>query len=404
VVSATGPAGYASSTRAGADGTFELTGAPVGPINLRATSGQFGGSTRSATAQAIVAEGQEVVQVDIVFDIGFALGGTVTRNGQPVDGAMVMAALQGGGGRTASARTDASGLYRLEGLAMGTYDVTVMPPSGGRPQRQTVSVADDTTLDLTIPSARMAGAVVEAGSRDPLADASVQIAAKDAAVSFGRGATTDSNGRFSLDDLDFVPYVLTVRKPGFEFQSREVTPTDGGEDLIFELVRGDSIGIEVRDIAFGVPLHAVQVRAVDAQGIAAFAGNLTLDSEGRGQIPSLKAGAYAVAIYAAGYAPGLLSASVPAPRVAIGLAPGGTLEIHAGPQTLARGTARAQIATAGGQPYPFSFVSADGRLSLSTPVRRIENFAPGRYLLQVEGAEPRPFEVQQRALAVLALP
>jgi hypothetical protein len=404
VVAATGPAGYGASTRAGADGTFELTGAPVGPINLRATAGEPGGATRSATAQTIVAEGQDQAQVEIVFDIGFALSGTVTRNGQPVDVAMVMAALQGGGGRNASARTNAAGSYRLEGLAQGTYDVTVVPPGGGRPQRQTVTVADDTTLDVTIPTARLGGLVVEAGSRQPLADASVQIAAKDAAVPFGRGATSDSNGRFSLDDLDFIPYLLTVRKPGFEFQTREVSPTDGGEDLVFELVRGDSIGIEVRDLAFGVPVHAAQVRAVDAQGAVAFAGNVTLDSEGRGQIPSLKAGAYAVGVYAAGYAPALLAASVPAPRIVIALAPGGTLEIHAGPNTLARGTARAQIVTADGQPYPFSFFSSDGRLSLSTPVRRVENLAAGRYLLQIEGGQPKPFEIQQRAVTVLALP
>jgi protocatechuate 3,4-dioxygenase beta subunit len=404
VVAANGPGGYAASTRASADGAFELTGAPAGLINLRATAAEPGGSTRSATAQTAVAEGQEQVQVEIVFDIGFALAGTVTRNGQPVDGAMVMAALQGGGGRNASARTNASGGYRLEGLAQGAYDVTVVPPGGGRPQRQTVVVADDTTLDVPIPTARLTGAVLEAGSRQPLADASVQVAAKDTSAPFGRGATSDSNGRFSLDDLDFIAYVLTVRKQGFEFQTREVTPTDGGEDVVFELVRGDAIAIEVRDLAFGVPIHAAQVRAVDAQGAVAFANNLALDSDGRGQIPSLKAGGYAVAIYAAGYAPALLTASVPAPRITIGLAPGGTLEIHAGPTTLATGTARAQIVTADGQPYPFAFFASDGRLSLSTPVRRIENLAAGRYVLQVAGGEPRAFDIQQRAVTVLALP
>jgi hypothetical protein len=404
VVSANGPAGYAASARVGADATFELTGAPAGPINLRATAGEPGGSMRSATTQTVVPEGQDQVQVEIVFDVGFALSGTVTRNGQPVDVAMVTAALQGGGGRTASGRTNASGGYRLEGLVQGTYDVTVMPPGGGRPQRQSVTVADDTTLDVTIPTARLSGVVVEAGSRQPLADASVQIAAKDGSAPVGRGATSDSNGRFSLDDLDFVAYLLTVRKPGFEFQTREVTPSDGGDDLVFELVHGDAIAIEVRDLAFGVPLHAVQVRAVDAQGAVAFAGMLTLDSEGRGEIPSLKAGGYAVGVYAAGYAPALLTASVPAPRIVVGLAAGGTLEIHAGPQTLAKGTARVQVVTADGQPYPFSFFSPDGRLSLSTPVRRLENLAAGRYVLQVEGGEPKPFDIQQRAVTVLALP
>ena len=404
-VSASGPDGYFASARAGADGAFELTGAPAGPVNLRATAGDFGGTMRSATAQVDVAEGQSDVQAQIVFEDGLALGGTVTRSGQPVGDATVTAALAGSG-RMASAHTTGAGAYRLEGLSPGSYSVGVMPSGGGAPQRQSIDLSDDATLDFAIPVASVVGAVVEAGTKQPIADAYVQASAKEGGgTAPGRGAATDSNGRFSLEDLDPSPYVVSVRRSGFQADSRDVTPVEGGgPDVVFELLRGEGIGIEVRDAAFGLPLRAVQVRATDAQGVAVYAGGVPLDSDGRGEVPSLPPGAYTLAVYAAGYAPAIVGASAPAPRVLVPLGVGGALEIHAGASTLAHGTARAQIVTSEGQPYPFSFFASQGQLTLAAPIRRLENLGPGHYVLQVDGAEGKPFDVQQGGLSVLGLP
>src|ERR1700687_2255035 len=100
---------------------------------------------RSATAQIAVAEGQEEAQVQVVFEEGLTLSGSVSRHGQPVEAAMVLASLAGASGRTASARTNAAGAYRLEGLAEGTYSVVVIPTAGGRPQRESTTFSDDAT-------------------------------------------------------------------------------------------------------------------------------------------------------------------------------------------------------------------------------------------------------------------
>jgi hypothetical protein len=317
---------------------------------------------------------------------------------------MVSASLAGGGGRTATARTSSSGAYRLEGLGEGTYSVTVMPSGGGRPQRATTTLSDDATLDIVIPVARLGGTVVDAGTSQPLPDASVQAASKDGEGPGGR-ATTDSNGRFGLEDLDPSAYAISVRHEGFLLQTRDVTAAEGaGDDLVFELSRGEGIGIQVRDAAAGVPLRAVQVRATSAAGTVAFGGNVTLDSEGRGEIPSLPAGAYALAVYAAGYAPAVLSAAAPAPRVLIAMSAGGAVDIHAGPATLAHGPARAQVLTSGGEPYPFSMFAADGRVTLSAPIRRLENLAPGRYTLALESGATFPFDIQVGAVSVLTIP
>jgi hypothetical protein len=96
--------------------------------------------------------------------------------------------------------------------------------------------------------------------------------------------------------------------------------------------------------------------------------------------------------------------TAPAPQVLLPLTVGGGIEIQAGPTTLARGNVAAQILTSGGQPYPYSFGSPQGRLTLAAPRRQIENLAPGAYVLQVEGAEPHPFEVRADGLTTIPLP
>jgi protocatechuate 3,4-dioxygenase beta subunit len=404
-VFASGPDGYGAATSAAADGSFELTGAPAGPVDLRATAGDPTTGMRSASAQVEIAEGEDEAQAQIVFESGFSLSGTVTRNGQPVDGATVSAS-RGGGGPFTSARTSASGTYRLEGLSEGTYNVTVSAPGGpgAAPRPQSITINGDATLDLVIPFARLGGVVIDATTHQPLADVVVQATARTATRG-PRGATTDSNGRFSLEDLEASPYTLVARKSGYQVETREVTPAEsGGDDLVVELTRGTGIAIEVRDASFGVPLRSVLARATDGAGATVFAGMVALDSDGRGEIPSLPPGGYALAVYASGYAPAALAVTTPAPAVLLPLTVGGGIEIHAGPITLAHGSARAQILTSGGQPYPFSFGSPEGRLTLTVPIRRLENLAPGAYVLQVEGAEPRPFEVRADTLTTVVLP
>ncbi|MBK9090864.1 MAG: carboxypeptidase regulatory-like domain-containing protein, partial [Holophagales bacterium] len=58
-VNASGPRDYWASARTGADGRFELSGAPAGTISLRATAGDIlSGATRSASGSLTIAEGQ----------------------------------------------------------------------------------------------------------------------------------------------------------------------------------------------------------------------------------------------------------------------------------------------------------------------------------------------------------
>ena len=407
-VTANGPEGFFISTRTAADGRFEFAGVPAGAVSLRATAGDFAGSSRSVMKQVTVDDSQPVLETELVFEPGHSLSGRVTRAGAPVVNATVVANLQGGGGRQAATRTDEGGAYRMDGLTGGTYQVSTMTNLfGGASKRDTVTVNGDQTLDVVFPAAKLGGTVVDVAGRQPLPDAVVEATAADASAGpFVRSVTTDSNGTFLLADIEPTSYTVNVRKAGYQFSKREVTAAEQGTDaLTFELTRGDGIGVVGRDGLYGVPLRGLLVRVADSQQAVVFQGSIPLDAEGKGEIPSLKPGSYTLMADASGYAAVTVpNVNVPSSPVTVSLTPGGSLEIRSGPKTLAPGTARVHLRTAAGGPVPLSLFNPTGDVVLSTPVRRLENLAPGSYVLTVEGGGSNPFSIQEGALSILDLP
>jgi large repetitive protein len=399
-VSANGPDSYGASVRTSAGGGFELSGAPVGTIQLRADAGDMATGLRSASSRVVVAQGQVEVTAEIAFPPGHRLEGHVTRAAQPVAGAMVNASMPGGSGRGA-ARTDDGGAYALDGLPDGTYAVRVAPAEAGTSAAtRSVELTGDQTFDIELPAARITGTVVEAGTQQPLADAAVGV---QGGRRGGVSAVTDSTGRFALEGLDPTAYHLTVRKPAYTTDSRDVTAADE-MDLRIELHRGDGIAIVAHDGVYGMALRSLTARVLDAQGTTVFTGGVTLDGNGQGEIPSLPAGAYQVRLGAPGYAPLALPAvNVPAPPLQVALTPGGSLDLAIGAATLALPGASAQLMGPGGVYYP-SLFSLDGRIRLTSPVQRLDNVAPGHYSFVVAGGVTREIDVREGARTPVSLP
>ena len=405
-VSARGPESYFASTRTGSDGTFELTGAPRGSIALNARTGDFMSGSRTAAGQVTVGEGQTEVAAEIFFEAGFRVDGRVTRGGRPVTDAFVNAFAPGGSGGGASDRTDENGAFTLEGLQEGTYVINASSMSGGAPIQRKVQVTGDTTVDLEAPVARIAGAVVEVESARPVAEAAVEAEDPEPGPFRGRTmALTDSAGRFVLDGLDPKPYHLVVRKAAYQTEARDVTASEDAEVQI-ELRRGEGIGIVARDGIFGTPLRGLMVRVTDGAGTMVFSGGVSLDSDGRGEIPSLRPGQYEMRIGAGGYAAvALHGVAVPAPTLAVSLTPGGTLEIQVGPETAAHTGVKARLLGADGQPYhPGLFPPPDPSFSLTPVPPRFENVVPGHYSLAVDGGLQPEFDITEGGVKAVALP
>ncbi len=418
-VMVTGAQAFFASTKVGADGTFAVSGVPAGPVTLRAQAGDGLGTSRSATKQVTASDDVPVLQTEIVFDVGFALSGHVTRAGQPVANAMVVANLQGGGGRQATTRADEGGGYALQGLQEGSYTVTAMgdPLAGGGSQvRQTVSLTNDQSLDLTFPMAKVAGVVTDADTKQPLADATVSLASAGGtgSVAMQRMTTTDSNGHFQFADIVPQAYTLNSQKTDYQFEKRSLTAADDGssENVSVELARGQGIGIQVRDGIYGVPLRSVMARVLDVNQSAVFTGSIALDTNGAGEIPSLKPGGYAIFVNASGYATVYL-ASVSAPSqqpVPVTLTPGGSADIAVGPKSFVKGILRGTLKTAAGVPYPYTLFATDGRIAITadasgqTGFRRLANLAPGSYVLTLDSGGGTTFNIAEGAITSVPLP
>ena len=394
---------YFATTRTSAGGAFELTGVPEGLVTLRANAGDFLTGSRSASTTVTIGPGQAEAAAEIVFEQGFRVEGHVTRAGRPVSDAMVMAFPEAGSRRSASGRTDEAGGYALEGLDEGRYTITA-DAQGGGPIRRTVDISGDATVDLEAPPARLAGTVVEAESGRALGDVGVRIEDEGGGMRFVNMATTDSSGRFAFEDLEPRPYRVSFQKPAYQVETRELAAAEES-DVRVEMKRGEGIALEARDGIFATPLRGLFVRALDGAGQTAFAGGVSLDGEGHGEVPSLKPGTYELRAESSGYAPVLRpGVAVPSSTIALVLTPGGSLEIHAGPQTLALAEASGRLLGADGRVYMWNVFTSDGKIRLTNPVRRIENVVPSRYTFEVEGGVRREVDIREGLPSVVALP
>jgi protocatechuate 3,4-dioxygenase beta subunit len=405
-LNASGPREYWASARTGADGRFELAGAPVGTISLRATAGDFlAGSTRSASGSVTISEGQKEAEAEIVFEGTGALSGRVARGGSPVAEARVFVSGKRGGS-SASGRSDESGSYRIEGLTPGDYTVNVQAASGGgRPVSKEIRIDGETSLDVELPMARLFGIVVDGSTKQPLADARVTANLDGGASSRAGFATSDSNGRFFVDDVEPGAYTLTLRRSGYQEASGKASATDDGGDAgTIEMTRGDGLELRVRDGIYQIPLRSANVRVKDGAGAVVLSTWLSLDGDGKGEIASLRPGRYTLVLGSNGYATQVLEGIVvPGAPLPVALTPGGSVEVRPGEASRAKGSAT--LLSAFGQPHPYRSWGTEGRVTLPAAGNEVvENLAPGSYTLAVEGVAPKGFTVTEGGRSVVELP
>ncbi len=393
---------YFASARTGAGGAFELSGVPEGTVTLNANAGDFLTSTRNASATLTIAPGQTEASAEIVFEPGYRVEGHVTRGGKPVSDAFVTASPESGGIRGATSRTDEAGAFALDGLQEGRYRITAV--GSGAPISKTVDVSGDTSVDLEAPPARLAGTVVEAESGRPLSEVGVRVEDADASSRVVLGASTDSSGRFLLEDVEPKSYHASFQKQGYQVETRDLSAAEDS-DVRVELRRGDGLSLEARDGIFATPLHGLFVRVLDGTGQTVYSGDVPLDSDGRGEVPALKPGSYELRAQSSGYATvSLPGVAVPSRTLSLLLTPGGSLEVLVGPQTQALPDSAAVLLGADGRPCLWNPFTNDGKIRLGSPSRSLDNLPPGAYTLRVLGGASRDVNITEGGRTSVSLP
>jgi large repetitive protein len=402
-----GGAGVYYSGKELPDGRFEARDVTPGVVQVYARlSGEMDTSGGSVTRQLTVPE-EGTVEVELPFEGGFTLTAHVARDGQPAEGVNVSAfPTIHDAGTFGSAITDASGTCRLTGLRAGTYSVMAHTFTGSSAAaEQKIEVSGDRTLEFVLPSGRMAGRVVSSGSGQPLADAQITIRSSTTDGSFGftHDATTDSAGRFQLSGLPDGPLSLRAQRKGYLVETRSVT-ADSPDELVIELARGDGLDVTGRDGLLGTPLGSFYVRILDGAGAEFSTSYVSLDSAGRGEITSLKPGAYSMIASSTGYAPAAFDGvSVPGPALAVTLTPGGTLDIEVPAARLKSGPLACRVASARGLPLALRQWGKRGDLSLAGASTHLTNFPSGSGTLTCPGFAPAAFTVSEGGVARVSL-
>ncbi|MGH9398802.1 MAG: carboxypeptidase regulatory-like domain-containing protein [Thermoanaerobaculia bacterium] len=365
-----------SDTTTDEEGHFVLR--DVAPGRVRVSASLPGNLTRTVSKSVEIAEGEGEASVEIVFEGTSRLFGRVTKADRPLDNVLVSAVSDPPRQDAAGAmdRTDQDGRYLVDGLSDGGYRVSIFG-NGISYQKPGITVSGETQADIALPSGAVRGRITDAASGEPLVEAQIETHPQMAR----RTGTTDAEGSYSIEGFDAGSVTVIVRKDGYQWKSSTVAVVSEPVELSFALARTAGLPVRALDGLTGLPLRSIWVFAYAENGLAAFTGGVSLDLEGRGEIPSLGPGRYTLQLlapghpYAVRHIPTLL---VPGPPLTVAFRPGGVLEIRSS-EALA---ARLMDANAAA----FAVASRAGRpLTIQPPLHRIDRLEPGAYVLVVKG-------------------
>jgi uncharacterized GH25 family protein len=397
---------YNDSTTTDDSGKYTLQNVPSGAVRLNATTSLVSG--RSTAMSVEIPDGATQFTADIVFQGASRLSGRVSRGQTALSGISVNAvpiapAANTGAGRV-SGQTDDNGQYDLEGLTDGDYAVALV--GQGVSYRRNFTISGETPGDIQLPLIQVNGTVTEAGSGEPLDNATVQLQIQAPAGPTGgfggmKTASGDSIGHYFVDDVDPGTYQATARRDGYQAQAQTLTVGGDSPTLNFGLQRGEGISIRVGDGITGLPLSGVIVAAVGVSGSVGYQGSVTLDSTGKGEVSSLAPGRYTVHFRSDGYASRTAVIDAPSPLVPITLTRGGRVEVITSVALTGR------VVDGSGTAYQLSNFRPDGRVSGAPPALSWNHVAPGSYQLLVgaPGSEvPYPFTVVEGQTTRFSVP
>jgi len=303
-------------TRPAPDGSFTLTGVPLG----RGEVGAFVlPESKRRTAPVELTAVEEPATVELDFSRGARVFGSVRRRGAPAPGVLVEAAGGSGGGATTT--SDSQGQWELAGVEPGRVEVRARDRSGRVLAARALEVSGDARVELEIQGGTLRGAVVALPDRAPLVGA--RVVAEGGSPAITRDARTDQRGAFALEDLPDGDLVVRAEAEGYAPAEARATVSMGvGREVTLALEAEKRLRLLLREEGGAVP---DQVQLLPVRG-----GRVddpvwvTCDRAGRASVASLPAGAYTFLVTSGGGA-ALLTLPVPNVETAVTLATTGTL-------------------------------------------------------------------------------
>jgi len=338
-----------SSTSASPDyrGLYRIEHLPPGTYTVQARLGSTG---RQASGE-VTLEADAGARLDLEFGGGVTLSGEARTGETPVEGATLF--VEGLDVEDSGlARTDQAGRFVLAGLDPGTYRVDLREFASGVAHTETVALATSREIVLRLPANRLAGSVVDAAGRQPLAGVSLTLGPANGGAGPPRSATTDVQGRFALASIPDGEWKLTASRKSYAAQTTTVAVTNGRsvEDVRLALDATEGLLLEVRLPSGAVP-GEVQVAVLDAAGSSLVSGHYATGEQGSVRLASVPPGEWALLVSAPGAATSSATVRAPGPKVQIALRPATALRVEIPPLAGSNTVATARLRDAAGIPF-----------------------------------------------------
>jgi hypothetical protein len=306
---------------------------------------------RSARASVSLPDAASESSVDLVFEPGYSLTGTVLDGGTPAEGLTVRArgtsVLSSG-----SDLTGPGGRFEMNDLPAGSYRLEVPRPLGGARHQETVELDGDRDLLIELPGGRVSGRVVDEGGA-ALAGAAITLHRVDEPLRRGARSERSSggDGGFRFEGIAAGSWIVEARKEGYVTTTADIEVDDLGADgLRLELVAAaDDVAELFLQAPLGSLIRSARIALRPAGGGPIQTRSYVVGEGGRVVLDDVPPGRWLAAV-SAGSLVAEVDIAVPAPPRRVPLQPPSWIEVVA-PELLATGTVR-PVALFRAPPHP----------------------------------------------------
>jgi len=379
MVTATNDDGDSHMASPDANGNFVITNAPTGSVTLYAMAVSGRSGFRSAKKVIVDVQPGAEVDVELVFGAQMSVHGRATSGGSPLANTMIVFSGENNG----LATTSPDGSYETL-LDAGDYDVTLATNGKNLPFAQHIIVKDAATFDFNVESSSLVVAVVDAGTGQPIAGATV-TSSKHGQTHTSAEVTTNRDGQATIDVARGELVTIIASHRGHANTSQDVTTGDNAT-ITLALRAAPGAVVRIVDLRDGRTLTGYVI-ARDPSG-RVVASSSDTDADGTTTLP-LAEGAYQFSASADGYGSHTVSAQVPSNEIRVPLPRGGSLSLRT--TTGIRGTAR--LIQPDGQPYVRCWCSGIAEITIDGPSTLVDRIAPGAYTLEVTPAGTKPKQI-----------
>jgi len=324
--------------------------------------GEVTGTGKRASERVELAEGQDETRVELRFGGGLTLSGRAIQGQSPLANVNVFA--EGldvdSEGWTNS---DPAGRFSIEGLKAGRYRVRLRDWTSGLAHDETFDLATSREVELRVPTARVAGRVVDSADARPLSGVTLELHSDDPDDA-GRlpthSATTDLEGKFEIGGVGDGAWRLTASRKGYAALSRQlnVQHERSVDDLRLGMDSTEGVTLEARLPTGAIP-EELRVAVLDPAGGALLGGNYATGENGRVRLSSVPAGNWELLVSGTGSATSALAVRAPGGPVPVQLEPPTALTVRV--PALAAAPTVATVAVRGADGRPFRALGWSGQ-------------------------------------------